>query len=73
MKFDWTSIDSNNGTILILAELARMLDTKVTGTTIDFTDWFRQFAVSKKDYWKSAIVTSDGVRIDKRLQMGRKF
>lgn len=49
MSFEWTNIDSNNVTILILAGLARRLGTNVTGTTFDFTDWFRQFTISKKD------------------------
>lgn len=72
MGFEWTNIDSNNVTILILADLAKRIGTNLTGTTIDFTDWFRQFAISKKDFWKSAIATKDGVRIDRRLQMGRR-
>lgn len=72
MQFEWTSIDSNNKTILIFADLAKTLGTKVTGITIDFTDWFRQLATSKKDFWKASVVTRDGVRTDKRLQMGRK-
>lgn len=48
------------------------MGTEVVGTTIDFADWFRQFAITKKDYWKAAIVTNDGTRIEKRLQIGRK-
>lgn len=56
MGFEWTSIDSNNGYILILGELARRLGTKVGGTTIDFTDWFRQFAVAKKGFWKASVL-----------------
>lgn len=72
MGFEWTSIDSNNSSMLILADLAKRLGTVVNGTTIDFSDWFRQLAIAKRDYWKAAIVTKDGVRIDKRLQMGRR-
>lgn len=49
MGFEWTSIESNNNYVLILADLTKQLGTKVSGTTIDFTDWFRQFAVAKKE------------------------
>lgn len=38
MDFEWTIIDTNNGTILIFADLAKRLGTTVRATTIDFTD-----------------------------------
>lgn len=59
--------------MLMLQHLAKRLGTEVIGTTIDFTDWFLQFAIEKKDYLKAGIVSRDGIRIDRRLQMGRKY
>lgn len=72
MSFEWTSTATNNDTVVVLSSLSALLGTSVVGTTTDFTDWFRQFAIAKDDYWKSSVLTCHGARIDKRLQMGRR-
>lgn len=72
MRFEWPTIAANNQTIAILNTLAQRIGAQVVGTTLDFKDWFRQLAASKKDWWKAQVVTREGCRIDKRVQMGRK-
>lgn len=72
MSFPCISVDTNNNRINILNELAHQVGSTVVGTTVDFKDWFRKFGISKDDLWKALIMTIDGVRIDRRLQMGRK-
>lgn len=72
MLFSWPEIHTNKLVMFVLAGLARELKEPLLAWPLDFEDWFRQLAVSPEEYWKSQIMTTQGCRIDARMQMGRQ-
>lgn len=58
--------------MFVLTNLSKKLGEPLLSWPLDFEDWFRQIAFSPDEFWKSKVTTPEGLRIDARMQMGRR-
>lgn len=70
LQFEWSSINSNNESLAILASVEVFTKLPLLGHTLDIGGWIRQHAIASADVWKAHIFFDGAFREDKRLQMG---